>query len=371
MSNFKINKINKDLEIDILVDIGDIPELGIEGYTFKQFKDEVDSVLNETNTIIINIMSYGGDLYQALAIYDYIKNLDVKVITNVIGASASAATVISLAGDERYITENSKYLVHKASTMFYGNADELSKDIEEMKQLDAELIKIYVENSNLNYEQVEALMREEKFISAEKAVEYGFIDKIKNKDMNLINKKTISKMTNMRNEFKTVMNSLKEEKEQLEAQNKELQDKLAALEEEKETETSSEEEETNETEETSETDEEFEALKAENTELKEKMDSLLKEVEDFKANKEKEEKEKITNTFINKQVASGVINASTKDKWVSVVNSVGVEEAEVLMKSVNKTKISNAIVNNEVTDPLKAWKAGKITTETYMNLVKK
>lgn len=173
-----INSVNGNNEIEIIGNIG--VSWFDNGYTFNKFKEDLNKI---NGKIIINIMSMGGDLFEALAIYDHIRSLKNKVVTKIIGSTASAGTIISLAGDRRYITPNSRYLIHKPMVHLIGNSDDFEDVLKQLKDLDKQIVDLYSKRTKLTAKEIIKLMGEEKFISSEEAIEKGFIDDyVKDKD---------------------------------------------------------------------------------------------------------------------------------------------------------------------------------------------
>ena len=86
----------------------------------------------QTSSKCINLRlnSYGGSLFAGLATVDVIRNLNCEVHSHVEGAAASAATIISVACDKRYIGKYSKMLIHQLSSGTYGKYNELEDDME-------------------------------------------------------------------------------------------------------------------------------------------------------------------------------------------------------------------------------------------------
>ena len=83
--------------------------------TYASFKDAIAKIKNDAKQeIIINIRSTGGNVNDALLIYDTLKELDMKITTKCFGYVASAATIIAQAASpgRREISANSLYLIH-------------------------------------------------------------------------------------------------------------------------------------------------------------------------------------------------------------------------------------------------------------------
>ena len=67
--------------------------------------------------IHLHIQSYGGNLLHTFYIVDLIKTLKTPVYTYIDGFAASAATLMSVSGKRRFMTESSVMLVHQLSSV--------------------------------------------------------------------------------------------------------------------------------------------------------------------------------------------------------------------------------------------------------------
>jgi ATP-dependent protease ClpP protease subunit len=83
---------------------------------------ELDKKLSITNVFLdikpvikLHINSYGGSLFAGLATVDVIRNLKSDVHSIIEGAAASAATIISVACNKRFMGKYSKMLIHQLS----------------------------------------------------------------------------------------------------------------------------------------------------------------------------------------------------------------------------------------------------------------
>ncbi len=101
--------------------------------TYDAFREAVQRIGRvEADEVVVNIRSTGGDVNDALLIYDALRALDARIVTRCYGYTASAATIIAQAASEgaREVSANALYLVHKASCAAEGNAEELAARIE-------------------------------------------------------------------------------------------------------------------------------------------------------------------------------------------------------------------------------------------------
>lgn len=174
MQNFVIKNSAGTTEIDIFGTIGE--SWFEEGTTMQSIKDKLKGI--DSKNININISSLGGDVSHALAIHDIIKMHPSNVTTKVIGATASAGTIIALAGNRVEMSENSLFLVHNAWTVSMGNAEDMRHTADDLDQFDNRLVAIYKKKTGKNISEIKDLMKEERWIDAKEALSFGFIDSI-------------------------------------------------------------------------------------------------------------------------------------------------------------------------------------------------
>jgi len=128
--------------------------------------------------IHLHIHSPGGSLFAGLSIVDSIKSCKTEVFTYIDGSAASAATLISISGKKRFMTENSFMLIHQPQLEWSGKLDEFRDEIENQKSLYEKLTNIYLNNSKMEKDELDELLQHELWLDAQKCLELGLIDKI-------------------------------------------------------------------------------------------------------------------------------------------------------------------------------------------------
>ena len=160
----------------------------IGAYAFsKQFiRNELEG--HSKNPVEIKISSLGGSIDHALNIYDqFIEHGNVTAELSAF--VASSATIISLGAKTVRMNENSFYLIHKAMNWVdeWGtmNEDEiesliakLEKQKQELAKVTLQLAKMYVAKSGKALDKIIALMKQETWLTAEEALEWGFVDDV-------------------------------------------------------------------------------------------------------------------------------------------------------------------------------------------------
>lgn len=170
-SKFTITaKGDKKAEITIFGDIG-------YQYSFEQFHEEL-SALGEGREITVRINSDGGDVFTGFAIYNRLKRYKGKIITYVEGLAASMGSIIFMAGDERVMPENAMLMIHNPAGASAGNADELASFADALRAMEDNLVKAYVDGSDLDEKKIRALMTKETWLTAAQAIDKGFATRV-------------------------------------------------------------------------------------------------------------------------------------------------------------------------------------------------
>lgn len=137
---------------------------------------ELEKVTAKTIEVYIN--SYGGEVAEGLAIYNALKRHKAKVKTYVDGFACSIASVIAMAGDERYMYPTSLLMIHNVWTYASGNSADLRKVADDLDIMTSSSIKAYKEHVNISEEEIKELLDNETWLTADEALEKGFITKI-------------------------------------------------------------------------------------------------------------------------------------------------------------------------------------------------
>lgn len=153
--------------------------------TYEEFRREVERIAEvAAQRVVVNIRSTGGDVNDALLIYDALRAIDAHVTTRCYGYTASAATIIAQAADEgaREISSNAMYLIHRSTCAIDGNAQSLEARAELLQKTDERLAQLYALHSKRSVEEYAALMAENngegRWLTAEEAVAAGLADRI-------------------------------------------------------------------------------------------------------------------------------------------------------------------------------------------------
>ena len=171
MSWYKIIK-NKSEGPDTIEMFG---EIGWE-VTASQFSAELKA-LND-NDIIIKLNSPGGSIFEGIALFEIIKNYKGHVTVEIMGLAASMGSVIPMAADKVIMGDMSVMMVHNPWTIAGGEAEDFRKAADTLDKLKGVLVNAYVSKTGLSEDEISAMMDAETWMTAEEALEKGFIDEI-------------------------------------------------------------------------------------------------------------------------------------------------------------------------------------------------
>lgn len=148
-----------------------------EGITATGFNEAIQK-LGNVSTIYLRINSGGGDVFEATAIYNMLIKSDAEVIVEIEGVAASAATLIAMAGDQIHISENAHFMVHRASGLAYGNAEDLQHYLKLLNNADSLIRLTYAQRTGLSDAELVDLMDHDNWMTAQEALDLGFVDEI-------------------------------------------------------------------------------------------------------------------------------------------------------------------------------------------------
>ena len=141
--------------------------------------NEVINALNgskSANEIQINIHSGGGDLFEAMAIYNRLKASTAKVHVKIDGIAASAASLIAMAGDTIEMPENAWMMIHQPWSMAVGNASDMREQADFLDRNTEMLVDVYADRSGKDRDAVREWVMDETWFNGPEALAAGLVD---------------------------------------------------------------------------------------------------------------------------------------------------------------------------------------------------
>jgi ATP-dependent Clp protease protease subunit len=142
----------------------------------------IKKINGSIHTINILLNSPGGDVIETLGLIDYMKSQEEQGIKfNIIvrgAAMSAAALLLTCATGVRAASKHSKIMVHQLSTIVVGKLSDVKSNAKFSEELEHECNQLMANNSKMDKAYWENISSSDYFMSAEKALELGIIDKI-------------------------------------------------------------------------------------------------------------------------------------------------------------------------------------------------
>lgn len=135
---------------------------------------------NPDKDIAMYINSPGGVVTSGLSIYDTMQYIRPDVSTVCLGQACSMGSLLLAAGADgkRYALPNSRIMVHQPSGGAQGQATDIQIQAQEILSLKKRLNEIYVKHTGQNFEDIEAALERDRFMTPDEAKDFGLIDEV-------------------------------------------------------------------------------------------------------------------------------------------------------------------------------------------------
>lgn len=171
------NALNRGLHLgDIDNSIADSMDAYIR--FFNRLDDEEKIPIEKREPIKIYIDSGGGDLMGTLTIIDAIKKSKTPVWTINIGQAYSGGFFIFMTGHKRFSYKNASFLFHEGSTGTHGDANKFNNWADFYKKVLKKLKELVLEHTKITEEEYEKHVKDDWWLFADEAIEYGICDEI-------------------------------------------------------------------------------------------------------------------------------------------------------------------------------------------------
>ena len=141
--------------------------------------DRAIKALEEGEDLEIDLNSPGGYCSVGAEIYTMLRQASAdghSVIVNVVGEACSAATVLMCGADEVKASDVAMFMFHNASLAAVGKARDMRSATECLEQTDESIVNAYVAKTGKSREELHDLIDAETWMSAQRALEFGFVD---------------------------------------------------------------------------------------------------------------------------------------------------------------------------------------------------
>lgn len=160
--------------VEIYDDI--IPFIGVNA---ADFRNELQNLGDGIETINLHVHSRGGNVYEAVAIMNTLRQHPARVVTTVDSIAASAAGFIAVgASDELVIAENAELMAHLPWALVVGDAADMRKQADRLDQIGTNIASIFAERAGGTVDEWLQVLTDETWWSAQEAVDAGIADRV-------------------------------------------------------------------------------------------------------------------------------------------------------------------------------------------------
>lgn len=149
-------------------------EIGPYGITAERFRAALQEVTAPTLHLRIN--SPGGSVFEALAMYNALREHPAAVVAHIDGLAASAATLVALGAAEVRMAANAFFMIHDPWALAVGSAEELRTTADLLEKIADPIVHTYQTKTGATEEAVRAWMAAETWFTAAEAEAAGFAD---------------------------------------------------------------------------------------------------------------------------------------------------------------------------------------------------
>ena len=146
---------------------------------FNEFKESLKELQGKKN-VTIKLNSFGGDLFAGKSIYDELKALKAHKTVQIMGVSASASTIIMLAGDKVVANTGDLIMIHEAkcTVIDYLDAEQAQRVVNTLTACNKAMADIYAQKTGKGTQEILNAMHKETWFTAQQAKDFGLIDEV-------------------------------------------------------------------------------------------------------------------------------------------------------------------------------------------------
>lgn len=128
--------------------------------------------------IYLHLTTDGGIIHAAMSIIDCMNSLSIPVYTVIDGFVASAGTLISIAGEKRFMCKNAYMLIHELRGGMWGKMTEIEEEYSNLVKIMTHIIKIYTNKTNIKKKELKEILKKDAIWNLKECLEKGLIDEV-------------------------------------------------------------------------------------------------------------------------------------------------------------------------------------------------
>lgn len=145
--------------------------------TPKAFSDELKA-LGELEEIVVRVNSPGGDVFAAISISGMLRDNPARIIAQVDGLCASAATLVMANADVVRVSPESMIMIHDPMSSASGTAETMDRAAAFLRKAKENIIDVYERRTGIARDELAQMMADETWLNGAEAVELKFADEL-------------------------------------------------------------------------------------------------------------------------------------------------------------------------------------------------
>lgn len=155
---------------------------GVWGVSAAEVAQALATLPNDTTQLDLRINSPGGEVFEAVAIMNLLRDHSARITARVDGIAASAASFLAVSADETIMGGNTELMIHDAWGLSIGNAQDMRDYADLLDRVSNDSASVYAAKAGGTVESWREYMLAESWFTAEEAVAVGLADSVNTGD---------------------------------------------------------------------------------------------------------------------------------------------------------------------------------------------
>lgn len=151
---------------------------GMWGISAAEVAQALTALPSGTTDLTVRINSPGGEVFEAVAIMNLLRDHSARVTARVDGIAASAGSFLAVSADELIMGGNTELMIHDAWGLAIGNAEDMRGYADMLDKVSNDIASVYDAKAGGGTPHWREYMLAESWFSAEEAVELGLADSV-------------------------------------------------------------------------------------------------------------------------------------------------------------------------------------------------
>lgn len=151
---------------------------GMWGISAAEVAQALTVLPSGTTDLTVRINSPGGEVFEAVAIMNLLRDHNARITARVDGIAASAASFLATSADELIMGGNTELMIHDAWGLAIGNAADMRQYADMLDKVSNDIASVYADKAGNDTEHWREYMLKESWFSAEEAVTLGLADSV-------------------------------------------------------------------------------------------------------------------------------------------------------------------------------------------------